>query len=588
VLSTAPEQDGDTYGEAFEGAGLEEPWQALKKDFPSPGQVSVLAARPIPTTQGQTKNVLVGCASLEGLNTLMRERAGLGDSGETYLVSPDHVLLTDSRFEGYPAGESRVDSQGVKATLRELTNGSGLYDDYRDVPVIGVYHWLPELQVVLLAEQDRAEALRATFVTLGLNTIVTVASVLGAVVVGLLVTRSIANPLANLTATAAQIAAGELELEVKVERGDEVGSLAQAFNSMTTQLRELIGGLEERIAHRTRALERRSAYLEASAEVGHAAASILDIDLLMRRVVELIRERFDLYYVGLFQVDSSGEWAVLRAGTGEAGRAMLARDHRIRVGAGMIGWSVANAQPRVALEAGADAVRLATAELPDTRSEAALPLRSRGRVLGALSVQDTRLETFDEDSIIMLQTMADQVAVALDNARLFAESQAALEATHLAYGELSREAWSELLRAQAGLGLRRDRRGTSAITDDDLQDEATPMRRVLPIQVRDHVIGAVKARKPQDAGAWTAEEINLLETLVEQLGVALEGARLHQEAQRHAHRERIAREITEKVRAAPDVETIAQTAVEELVKALGGARGFVKLGTRTTDGRETP
>jgi GAF domain-containing protein len=381
----------------------------------------------------------------------------------------------------------------------------------------------------------------------------------------------------------------------KVEREDEIGALARAFNSMTAQLRELIGGLEQRVADRTRDLEQRSAYLEASAEVGRAATSILEADQLIRQVVELIRERFGLYYVGLFLTDEAGEWAVLRAGTGEAGQAMLTRGHRIKVGEGMIGWSVAHAEARVALEAGEDAVRLATAELPATRSEAALPLRSRGQVLGALTVQHTQPGAFDRDTIVMLQTMADQVAVALDNARLFAESQAALEATRRAYGGLSREAWTELLSAQTDMAYRSGDYGvTSAeeiwrpemeralqegeIVQGDGADTETKRPLAVPIKVRGDVIGVLDTYKPGDAGEWTPEEITLLEALAEQLGLALDSARLYQDTRRRAAREQLTREITEKMRSVAGVEDIIQTAVDELSRVLGTSHTFVRLG----------
>ena len=223
---------------------------------------------------------------------------------------------------------------------------------------------------------------------------------------------------------------------------------------MTVQLRGMIDGLEQNVRDRTADLERRSSYLEASAEVSRAASSILDPQELIGSSVNLIRERFGLYYVGLFLVDMAGEYAVLQAGTGAAGRAMLARNHRILVGTGMIGWSVEHAEARIALQAETDAVRVVNPELPETRSEAALPLRSRGRVLGALSVQSTSPDAFDEDTITVLQTMADQVAVALDNARLFSESEAALDEARRAYGELSTRAWHELGRSRSDLGYR--------------------------------------------------------------------------------------------------------------------------------------
>jgi GAF domain-containing protein len=330
--------------------------------------------------------------------------------------------------------------------------------------------------------------------------------------------------------------------------------------------------------------------------VGHAAASILEADQLMRQVVDLIRERFGLYYVGLFLVE--GEWAVLRAGTGEAGRIMLARGHRLKVGAGMIGWSIANAQARVALEAGEDAVRRIAAELPETRSEAALPLRSRGRVIGALTVQHVQPGAFDQDTIVVLQTMADQVAVALDNAYLFAEAQAGLEAEHRAYGELSREAWTDLLRARPDLAYRSDEHGITDASDirrpemeQALREGRTiqipnpksqiPNSLAVPIKVRGHVIGVLDTHKPGDAGEWTPAEIALLETLTGRLGEALESARLFQDTQRRAARERLVGEITTRVRASMDTDSIMQTAVRELGAALGTDRAFIRLSTGT-------
>ncbi len=592
ILSTDVKQEGKIHSnQPYFQRGLQESYVQPPFYSPSLGRWSVVAVRPVVDKPGQVWGILAGRASMAKLNEIMLERSGLGQTGETYLVGRNRALLTESRF-----GQKGiyVHTQGANAAIENQVNGSGLYDNYRGVPIVGVYHWVPDLQVALLAEQNQSEAFSAIYRTMGLNIGVALVSVVLAVLASLFAARSIAIPLANLTETATQIAAGDLERVAKVEREDEVGTLAQAFNSMTIQLRELIGSLEQRVAERTRELERHSAYLEASAEVGRAATSILETDRLIQQVVELIRERFDLYYVGLFLLDESGEWAVLQAGTGEAGQAMLARGHRIKVGEGMIGWSIANARARVASEVSEDVVHLATVEVPETRSEAALPLRSRGQVLGALTVQSTQPDVFDQDTIIVLQTMADQVAVALDNARLFAESQAALEATRRAYGELSRQAWIELLRAQPNLGYRSDEHGVTGAGDiwrpemeQALQKGQTvqisdsqshpPNPLAVPIKVRGEVIGVLDTYKPDGAGRWTSEEIALLEALADQLGMALESARLYEDAQRRAAREQLTREITDKMRRAAGVEGIVRTAVDELSRVLGTSRTFVRL-----------
>ncbi|RLC90779.1 MAG: hypothetical protein DRI37_00380 [Chloroflexi bacterium] len=405
-----------------------------------------------------------------------------------------------------------------------------------------------------------------------------------------LITRQVFRPIDMLTKTVAAITAGDLTRIAPVEGEDEIGALARAFNSMTAQMRDLIGNLEQRVADRTAKLERHLDYLNASAAVGHAAASILEAEQLIRQVVELIRTRFDLYYVGLFLVE--GEWAVLRAGTGEAGQAMLERGHRIRTGKGMIGWSIANAQARVAHDVGKDAVRLATDELPDTRSEAALPLRSRGRVIGAFTVQSDQPNAFDDPgTIAVLQTMADQVAVALDNARLFATSQEALETARRAYGELSRQAWIERLSTRAAWGYRYVDQSITRTTGDwqpemlqavqtgqsvqtDGEEEPTL---AIPIKIRNQVVGTLGLRKAETGGTWTAEETALLEALTEQLGAALESARLFQDTQRRATRELVTREITDKMRQAINMESLLRITAEQLNSALGAAQTYVLL-----------
>lgn len=353
------------------------------------------------------------------------------------------------------------------------------------------------------------------------------------------------------------------------------------------ELQTMRASLEEQVDKRTQALERQSSYLLASVEVSRATSSILDIDQLFQETVNVVREQFELYYVGLFQLDESGEWAVLRAGTGEAGRAMLARGHRIRVGKGMIGWSIANAQPRVALETGEDAVRLATPELPQTLSEAAIPLRSRGRILGALTVQSDKPGAFGETEIAAFQGVADQVAVALDNARLFNESQQALLETQRAYGEISRGAWADYLRGSEKRGYRYDPiTKTLAVAGppniDEKQptfqslDASTTLRSnpdggtnlTLPIMVRDQVIGALNLTKTEAEESWTEEELALLRSIVDQLGLSLDSARLYRDAQRLALQERLTGEITSRMRETLDIETVLTTALDEIFQAM--------------------
>lgn len=416
-------------------------------------------------------------------------------------------------------------------------------------------------------------------------------AIFGGLGLGLSISHNITQPITSLMEAVKSVTTGDLEQRAQVTTEDEVGELSRSFNKMTETIQSQTKALQESIE----ITQRRTRSLELSAEVSQAATSILEPNELVQQVVELIRDRFDLYYVGLFLVDETGELAVLRAGTGEAGRQMLHARHKLKVGGqSMIGQCVARGEARIALDVGDEAVHFDNPLLPETRSEGALPLRSRGQVLGAITVQSMQPAAFDEDVITVLQTMADQVAVALDNARLFAESEEALEAEHRAYGELSREAWEELLRAQGDIGILSDKRGTlpagdlweiqmekAMQTEEALlsgEGSETGASVTIPIKVRDQVIGVFDGRKADGTAEWTPEELNLLETLTDQLGQALESARLYADTQRRAAREQLLGEMTARFTQSLDLDAVLQAAVQELGKIPGVVEASVHVG----------
>jgi len=454
-----------------------------------------------------------------------------------------------------------------------------------------------QIERVVVQSQQRVVTANATLTAQSHQRLMLIIGVMaGALVISvllaLLVERSISRPVAELRVGAESFAQGNLRTTIPVAGSDELSLLAQTFNRMAGDLATSYAELEERVDQRTRDLARRSAYLLAAADVSRAATAILDADRLIQQSVEIIRDRFQLYYVGLFLVDAGGEWAVLRAGTGEAGRIMLARGHRIRVGEGMIGWSIVNVQARIAAQAASDEVRKATAELPETRSEAAVPLRSRGRVIGALTVQDDEYDAFDDAAVAVLQVMADQLAVAIDNARLYAESQSTLEALRSASGEITRSAWEKISRGKGFAGVVEGgvvALGTTAldagwqpdmlqaarageITRVDAQDLA------VPIKSRDAVIGVVRLSKPETGGDWTAQELNMVNVLVDRLGVTLESARLYEDTQQRAATERLLADATARIRSTLDVDAVLRTAVQELRRLLALDAAEVYMG----------
>lgn len=365
-----------------------------------------------------------------------------------------------------------------------------------------------------------------------------------------------------------------------------------ASRRLVQELAEQRELLEEQVAGRTDDLARRGAQLETAAQVARDAAAIRNVEVMLAETVRLISDRFGFYHTGIFMLDGLGEYAVLRAASSEGGQRMLAAGHRLRVGeVGLVGYVAQRGESRIALDVGQDAAYFDNPDLPQTRSEAALPLRVRGQVMGVLDVQSTEPDAFSQEDVAVLQTLADQIAVAISNARLFQQAQESLEAERRAYSELSLEGWQDLIRMQPGLERRYDPDGILPADKgwrDEMRQAVQEGRAVsgqdgvtaalaIPLCVRDQVIGVLDAHKPAGTGDWTDEELALLQTLVDQLAVALDSARLYQDAQRRAVEDRLVGEITAHMRETLDVDLVLQTAVKDMAKALSLPRVEVRL-----------
>ena len=555
-------------------------WSGLAVD-PS----SVLATSAVQAEDGEVLGILVGRAPLLSFENVLGSQ--LGETGEAYLVDEQSgltltpVWVTDRNAE-VPLVLEWADSQAQ--------DGAGTYSNYLGVSVIGAYRSVPDLGTVLMVEQDQNEAFQAVTTMLVANSSIALFVGIVSVFVSLAITRSIADPLAELGVTSERIAGGDLTSVVSESGAEEIRTLAVSFNSMTAQLREVIDGLESRVAERTLDLERRSTYAEAASEVGRAASAILDPERLYRVTVDLVRERLELLYVGLYLVEESEQWAVLRAGAGSSDENLIVNEHRVRLGQGTVGWAISNGRSRIASRPVGEGEEDELAQ-GRARSEAALPLRSRGQVLGALTVKSDQPGAFDQDLLLVLQTMADQVAVAMDNARLFGESQSALYAAQRASGDLSREAWSNVLRARTELSYRGTEQGVTQVGHvwhpemERASEEGVPVieRRdegqslAVPIVLHGDVIGVLDTFKPNEKGTWTLEQVALVEQIVEQLSQSLENARLYEETQRRGIREQQLREIGTRMQSTVDLDAILRVAVEDLARALEVPSAFVQL-----------
>jgi GAF domain-containing protein len=343
--------------------------------------------------------------------------------------------------------------------------------------------------------------------------------------------------------------------------------------------------LEQRVQERTRALDKRTNQLKAIADVGKSITSYRDLSELLQQTTYLIHNNFDYYHVGIFMLDERREYAVFVASNSEGGKRMLENGHRLKVGGtSIVGYVTENIKARIALDVGQDAVYFDNPDLPETRSEMALPLVASGQLLGVLDVQSKEAQAFTDDDIATLQILAEQIAVAIQNANLFSETEKALETARILYGEASRDAWSRIIRTQPHIGylatapatvqtftVAPDSELARAFNTSDLIVSQDGLSLNIPLTVRGQVIGAIRLKKTEIAEAWTEDETSLAITLSDQLSSALESARLYRESQQRAARESLVSDISVRISAASQVDAIIRETVQELGQAIGNA-----------------
>jgi GAF domain-containing protein len=339
--------------------------------------------------------------------------------------------------------------------------------------------------------------------------------------------------------------------------------------ALSSELQVNTVNLESQVRRRTRDLEKRLMQIRAAAEISRTISAVLDAKELLQQVVDLVQQRFNLYYVGVFLLDDEKEYAMLQAGTGEAGRAMLRDGHRLAVGGNsMIGWTTFNRKPRIALDVGLEAVRFNNPYLPETHSELALPILSGNRCLGALTVQSGQPNAFDQDDITILQSIADGLAVALENARLFQQAQSNLNEIRSLHGQYLTQAW----------GKESHQLGQLAYLFENGQTgpkEGETQQKDFSITLRDQIIGNLTIESGDHS--LSPEEIAFIDTVTTETAIALENARLLDETQRRAEHERLLTELSEKVRSSSEVDVVLRTAILELGRALHASEGIIQL-----------
>jgi GAF domain-containing protein len=343
-----------------------------------------------------------------------------------------------------------------------------------------------------------------------------------------------------------------------------IGVLVNSLNNNVRRSRELAEALakdREQLALRSEALERRELQIRTAADISRAAVAELDPDTLFQRVSDLVRQRYNLYYVGVFTVDESGHTAVLRAGTGEAGQRMLAQKHHLPINsASMIGTAIQTGEAHIASNVGLDPHHFKNPDLPHTRSELALPMISAGQILGAISVQSMTPSAFDENDIVVLQGVADSLATALENANLFQQVQKSLEEVQTLHRQYLLESWGKVTTQTKDLSYTFEKDTSTGDEAEILLDQQASQE--FPLLLRDQAIGNISVESAR--GALSVKEQAFIEAVTQQTALALENVRLVEETQRNAQQDRVVSAISEELTLAMDVDSVIKTAVREL------------------------
>jgi GAF domain-containing protein/HAMP domain-containing protein len=459
-------------------------------------------------------------------------------------------------------------------------------------------------QIIYLEDTTNLNSLRTQQNQLSILFAALFAALVG--LIGVIVSRFLSNPIVQLTGTASRIADGDLSAKAVVRSRDELGTLADTFNSMTSQLKTLISELEERVRARTQelasrneALVLRGRQLTTVADVAREITRAQDLESLLDTLVRLVSERFNFYHVGIFLLDEDQEYAVLRASNSEGGRRMLNRGHKLKVGeVGIVGYVTGSGKPRIATDVGIDAVYFQNPDLPLTRSEMTLPLIIGDRIIGAFDVQSTEANIFSQEDVELFTILADQVAIAIENNLLLQETVRALESSQSLHRQYLLQEWGREIDERDLAGFEYTPSGVKAIDREDSlsyqkvlesgepvfipmidQPSGKPsVSLAVPIILRGETIGVINIEESRkEKKDWQPEEIQAVQSVASQVALALENARLFEQTVRRAERDRKVLEITGKIRSTTNPQEMVQIAIEELQHVLKASRAQILI-----------
>jgi GAF domain-containing protein/HAMP domain-containing protein len=589
ILSTAPANVGRNFeNRPFFSQGLLTPYSTAETEVPEFGPKAFLVSEAIQDNAGNPLGLIALRSGFEVFEKIAEQPSGFGVEDETYLVGEDLLPLSKTIS---PA--EKINTPAALNAITARQSGYDAYENYANTPVLGAYRWLPALRAGVISEVASSKALLDTVYLVATIFAVGLIAILLSMIAVYQTARSISTPITALAGTAGQFSTGDLSSRSMLLRSDEIGQLSNSFNAMADRLQEFITGLEQKIAERTRDIQRQAIRLRVASEISRDSATATELNELLTRSVQLIRERFGFYHSGIFLLDENRDFAVLSAASSDAGRLMIETGYKLSVGEGIVGVVAQTGEAQFALDTDPGPAHFKNPLLPATRSELGLPLKVYNRVIGVLDVQSDLQNAFTEDDIATLQIMADQLAVAIERTRVYQDSQDSLRELKRSYQGYTEESWSNLARTNnfisgytfEGVSVRplttmpgeavEVIKSGSPVMSTDTTGRQKTTRLAVPIKIRGETIGMLRLNVKGET--IPEDTVSMVEEITGRLGVALETSRLVYESRQLADRERAVSEASARIGSSVDFQDILKSAVEELGKIMGDSEIVVQL-----------
>lgn len=479
-----------------------------------------IIAYPVLDEMGVSVGVFVARVRADVWYEIVGELAGLGETEEIYLIDAYCNLMTPLRLGD---AMTYLPSATVRAVVDRHGEQFGRARNYRGRDVLAAYRWLPELDALLVIEVERYELLsgiwRISAFSLGIAVLL-----LGiAGVMAFLALRGIVVPIAELADAAAGIVGGEWVTVRELRGNDDLARLTHKFNHLISYFHQRIEDLEGQVAKQMGVLERRSAQLENTMQILRQVVMLRDVDELLTSAVTLLSQQFGFYHVAVFLLDDSRQQALLRAASSVVGQQMLAEKYRAPVRmANLVGSVAIQKKLRIILDVGSESFDSESGLLQQTLSRVLIPLIVRDEVIGVLDVQSDEAATFAIGGTAYLQTVADQVALALDNARLLTATEERLGEIRQLLRKQSTEDWQRFSQERPHWGYTYDGVEVKPQPTSTFAKRAPQL--VLPVQEGQQLIGAFRAFWDQDEP--NSYDVDLARDIINQASQALESARL--------------------------------------------------------------